>query len=1046
MHSSSLRRILPSIRHFRGFSTQIVAKAGNRAEHLHQRRRRLDRAPHAYLRRRLCSAAPEQNLNNLLSALDEASHAGDARRADGLMKRITALGCESVCKASVYNAVLRANAKARELQKVDQLYTEMQIEGIQCDAKSFSTAIEAFVEEGELIGAEIWLNRMQAMNISPGKEIFDMALSSCAKTGQILEAERWFETMYELDIVPDSQTLSHIVSVYARGGEFSRLREWVAQLRRDSVVLDADIYGCIIEACAREGDIAEVKYWVEEVNRLGGDLNRDNYRVLISAFSNAGLPEMASEMVHTMIEKKMDPDASNFANVIEAYVRCGNPEIARSWLDRAMQSRRVNIQCFMPLAEWYGQQRQPKRVLKLFEEAENLNVNLNLRDFYMLVFKALSMVKDKQNVELMTEMLRKMNEKEILDVAACNLVLSAASDMTDTSLTMNLFEEIRQYVVPNDTTCSIVMRKLERTKPDAAVDFLLNMLLNYGVPPTIAHYNSALASCIHVDDFESGKRIFMSMLNAGVTPSADTFCILTSAHARRGEVGSVQRWYKISEKYGLERHSRVICSVAEAYFNGSSSKSGRGQQAAKRRALMAMEWLRSVNKDGWSVDAEDTKTLVKRFLKAHAESAAKECFERYIGAQREKLANRSSASMAELKSGKSVTARIGMRNEEVEIENTLEQIHFIFIQYFHSTNNKKNVAKWLDSAIQSSVRLSPRWFSMAIGVNIKRGDIPEARRRFLQLFDLGVMRTAIIYRQMASIAIADPKEYPSDRTPEARLIGLMKQDGLVPNIKTFLPMLGLAAKRARGGHDEARRVQEVLRLMEAENIQPDELCRRYILEALSRSKSKSFEMLEKEILKSATNAITRAFTYLNGSRVDAALQEITEMIHSGKEPSEPLTTRMLQSLLKENRRDEAENLYFLLNPTQFDFTLLGAEYAHRGNVKKVLELLSYLSDKNPSDVDLDCIQIVLQACNEANPKDYDTAREVLQKLRKLGVSGKESTKRRVKLYLQSLLGKEAEDYLNELSFHDIQKERHEKSNKARWGEAELSDFISSNEK
>eukprot|EP00466_Bigelowiella_natans_P006575 jgi/Bigna1/135279/aug1.28_g9987 len=954
--------------------------------------------------------------------------------------------------------VLKNHIRSRDLKSIEQVYDRMKQGGdVQLeDSTIYNEIIEICIMEGNLLKAEIWLNRMAAAGKTPDQDTFRLAINACTRSNSFEDAHRWVEIMAEMGVHPDATTSLSIVEAIFKSGAFSQVRDWVLSMDKMNTPISVDIYALALDACAREGDINQMADWMKKMNGKGIKPTKCMYRSMLQAYSRAHMVEQAERVIKSMEEAEIKPNANAYAQLISCCCATGEVRVALKWLTNAIHNNSVDSDCFEGLIAYYGKPKASEHVIKILNLMDAAGVQPRHRDFYMTTFKALSASGARS--DHIIEWLCKMHDQEhFFDLRSCNEVMSTLIEHGDVDTARSVLENVAQKLFnPDQVTCQIMLSGLEKSSPEKAVSFLLNMLLSLGVAPNVAHYNSGLRACSRFGDTRTVRGLIGLMTESLLEPNASTFEIAIRTHAYHGDLKGAKEWLEAAQEAGFGNSRIILNAMLEVQLSTAASNEevmGEEEEAHSQRrkraaAYRALEWVKELHGSSssalglWPLDANGTSTLIRSLLEANLESAALECFEAFLSDMKE-------ATSRTIQGGEGEQWTRELQSAEwLVVQQESQPVYEAFIWHYSASEDEKKVSEWLDKALSSRVELQSRWFAMAIMVHIKKANIQTARNRFRQMHELGVKRDACVYDLMASIGLGTSmaqqqqqqqhqqlqqqisENNSSNYSQEEQLLALMKEDRIPPSVHTFSRMLGLAAKCSRQGRRTSPgSVNRIMKLMNQENVAPNEECKRFALEAMSRSsKGQHDEKMRKQLIDSVVSLEPLVHDHLNNNQIDKALKLFLELIkeveEGGKEPSAVLKSRMLHSLVKHNKRSIAEKIFYLLpNPSPYDFTAMAQQYAREGNLSRVKELLNYVFGSNIDEMDLECYHTVIQACAESDPSDHKTAKRLMKYLKAKNVPGKDITKRRIKFYLTLLFKNEAQQVFPEVELEFTQNSR-----------------------
>eukprot|EP00954_Amorphochlora_amoebiformis_P003259 254018-Amorphochlora_amoeboformis.AAC.1 len=526
---------------------------------------------------------------------------------------------------------------------------------------------------------------------------------------------------------------------------------------------------------------------------------------------------------------------------------------------------------------------------------------------------------------------------------------------------------MKRYDKPNEITLGIILRCLESSPPSACVEVLAGMAVSLDVMPNTIHFNSALRSCAHAQDAKTAQNIYKTMGVVDVAPNQTTLELIIRSHG--GELSGIQKWIEEAKLLGFERDPGVMDAILHTHLQGS-----RNPSTVLKRFMDLVQ-----NKEVELQDIFDARAVVKiltTLLQGNNKRVAKEFACRYLEGSR------------------------GIPDKDI-----ITVFNFLIHHYSVEEEDMESADWWLNHAIHKQIPLSRIWFGSVSRVCIIKGDFDRARHRFRQMFELEVPRTIQIYNLIAGIGLGGVLGPTwKGESEDQFLLNLMRDDRVEPNEVTFRGLFSNADRRAAAGEEQTSRVVELIDYVEEHGISMDDQCRRYALRALD-PKSQNFKEVRAKLFKAIEDSEVKAHEYLNQGDIDSAKKIVESLLQRGRACDQKLSCRLIRSLAITKRLDDAEKILNALpNPNGYHFTATAQIYAKEGNIKKVLELRDHVFRDGLSKMDLGSCEVILLACNMSEPRDVETAREILRLIETHGIKGNEILEQRVEGYRRSILG------------------------------------------
>merc|ERR1719375_1670806 len=111
------------------------------------------------------------------------------------------------CNTVSYNTMLDANARTGKMDRADELFREMQASGVSPDVITYSTLVKGYCQAGDIDRGYQVLNEMVANGVhEPDEILYNSLLDGCAKQHRVDDALKLVEDMHKNNVRPSNFT------------------------------------------------------------------------------------------------------------------------------------------------------------------------------------------------------------------------------------------------------------------------------------------------------------------------------------------------------------------------------------------------------------------------------------------------------------------------------------------------------------------------------------------------------------------------------------------------------------------------------------------------------------------------------------------------------------------------------------------------------------------------------------------------------------------------------------------------------------------------
>lgn len=206
------------------------------------------------------------------------------------------------CKPNLvtYNTLLRACAQAKQHEKLEELFKEMELEGFKPDIYTFNGVLDAHGKAGDFAAMESLLKKMRHCKVKADFITYNTMIDAYGKAGNIEKMEEALKNMALAKVKPQLSTLNSLVNNYGAA------------------------------KCVNQMEMV-----LKTMSELGVRPTLITYEVLMKGYGNAKRFDKMQTCLEGMCEVGIRPEITTLNAVMEAYSNHGLFKEAEGLLDNA---------------------------------------------------------------------------------------------------------------------------------------------------------------------------------------------------------------------------------------------------------------------------------------------------------------------------------------------------------------------------------------------------------------------------------------------------------------------------------------------------------------------------------------------------------------------------------------------------------------------------------------------------------------------------------------------------------------------------------------
>merc|ERR1719247_492357 len=204
------------------------------------------------------------------------------------------------CNTVSYNTMIDANARTGRMARCDELFKDMQAVGVQPDIITFSTLVKGYCMDGDIDKGFAVLKDMTSRGKhEPDEILYNSLLDGCAKQHRVDDALALIDSMAEHHVRPSNFTLSILVKLLGRARRLNQAFQTVEDMcKRFDLQANIHVYTCLIYACFQNRQLPRaLKLHDSMITEGGVEPDAKTYAVLARGCLQAGSLDKAANVV-----------------------------------------------------------------------------------------------------------------------------------------------------------------------------------------------------------------------------------------------------------------------------------------------------------------------------------------------------------------------------------------------------------------------------------------------------------------------------------------------------------------------------------------------------------------------------------------------------------------------------------------------------------------------------------------------------------------------------------------------------------------------------
>ncbi|XVF68190.1 hypothetical protein PTKIN_Ptkin10aG0184600 [Pterospermum kingtungense] len=239
-----------------------------------------------------------------------------------------------------FNALMLCFYREGLLEKVEEVWSEMESLGCIPNGYSYSVLMAALCEEGKVGEAEELWEEMRVKGLEPDIVAYNTMIGGICKRGEIARAEELFREMELNGIEATCVTYENLINGYCRVADIDSAMLIYKDMCRKGFSPEGLTVEMLISGLYDNGMILEALETMKAVRKLGVCPTRKSYELLIKGLCMERKMEEALKLQAEMVGKGFNPNLDIYDAFIEGYLSLGNEEMVTMLRKEALETQK----------------------------------------------------------------------------------------------------------------------------------------------------------------------------------------------------------------------------------------------------------------------------------------------------------------------------------------------------------------------------------------------------------------------------------------------------------------------------------------------------------------------------------------------------------------------------------------------------------------------------------------------------------------------------------------------------------------------------------
>ncbi|XP_057453627.1 pentatricopeptide repeat-containing protein At5g38730 [Lotus japonicus] len=230
----------------------------------------------------------------------------------------------------IYNCLIHACSKSRDVERAKQLLNEMEEKGVVPDIFTYNTLISLYCKKGMHYEALSIQDKMEREGINLDIVSYNSLIYGFCKEGRMREATRMFSEIK--DATPNHVTYTTLIDGYCKANELDQALKVRELMEAKGLYPGVATYNSILRKLCQDGRIRDANKLLNEMSEKKVQADNITCNTLINAYSKIGDLKSALKFKNKMLESGLKPDPFTYKALIHGFCKMDELESAKELL------------------------------------------------------------------------------------------------------------------------------------------------------------------------------------------------------------------------------------------------------------------------------------------------------------------------------------------------------------------------------------------------------------------------------------------------------------------------------------------------------------------------------------------------------------------------------------------------------------------------------------------------------------------------------------------------------------------------------------------
>ncbi|ORX90658.1 TPR-like protein [Basidiobolus meristosporus CBS 931.73] len=283
----------------------------------------------------------------------------------------------------LYNNLMDTYAKLHRMEKVLQVYNEMQKINIEPNAITYTILIDGYGKNGQVGKARRYFDEMLRKGILPTTKTYNVLIQLCTSRNDISQAVAYYEDMAKRGLKPTQVTYETVLAGCLRSKRADLVDKLSKALRDSEYVGSTIIYNALLNYHRTQGSPAQFHQCISEMDAKGVKPDVVTYNTLLNFGAEYESPEWLDSKYKEMIARNLSPNIITYNTLLKGLVR--NQHFEKAWALMAQDAVHPDVVSYNIMVNGYSKAGQMEKAEETVQKMEASNLMPNTTTYNSLI-------------------------------------------------------------------------------------------------------------------------------------------------------------------------------------------------------------------------------------------------------------------------------------------------------------------------------------------------------------------------------------------------------------------------------------------------------------------------------------------------------------------------------------------------------------------------------------------------------------------------------------------------------------------------------------